>query len=273
MKITAFLIFVFIYLNGIAQLGFNDFEFKGKVKSTNQYHYYYSNDTITSVNTHNNFYSNDGRLLKQIQSHSYKDSLIYAVISNLYYDSLKRFVHSITSDSSSITKVIYPNNRDAAKIITYLSYSKDTLTNKIIVKFNSKNQTTATSKYDYRINKYEQEYYIHKQFKKGKLKEIYTYNTPTDRLIRFNKSYTSESGSKVESNSENYITGDKSSTVSIYDTNKNLISFTIAFNNGIPFTTTYEYSNIDKNGNWLTKKSYSDGKLHYKIEREIEYWE
>jgi hypothetical protein len=273
MKITALLIFIFLYLSGIAQLGLDDFEFKGKVKSTNQYHYYFNNDTITSVNTHNNFYSVDGLLLKQVYSHSYKDSLEYAVIINFYYDSLKRLAYSIANDSSTITNVNYLNKRDTAKIITYLSYSKGKLTNETIIKFNHKNQKIITTSLDYIINKFEQEYYKYKQFKKGRLREFYTYNALTDRLIRFNRSYTSEDGTKVEGKSENYILGDKSTSISIFDVNKNLISFTMAFKNRTPFTTTYEYSNFDKNGNWLTKKSYSEGKLHYKIEREIEYWQ
>ncbi len=79
-------------------------------------------------------------------------------------------------------------------------------------------------------------------------------------------------GLKIDSESLNYQNFVSLKISNIYDSNKNLLSSTSFWKKGNTYNTKYEYSKIDKNGNWQIKTSSNDGKLHYRVERDIEYW-
>ncbi len=154
MKIIPLLVFTFVNFSTIAQMGLEDVEIKGKLKSVNKYEYYYSNDTVSSVNTYNYFYNADGLLIKELYSHSEKDSLFYSVVFNFFYDSLKRLLYTTSNDSSNITRIQYLNKKDTTKVINFLSYFKGKLTNETILKLNAKSEKLLSISFDYTNNKY-----------------------------------------------------------------------------------------------------------------------
>ncbi len=261
---------------------------------------------VSSCSVNKNITENNVPFIKTVKEASYsakrsglivRDSILLSKLDKISYYNEKGFLvkyQKYETDGSLYENTILIKNENDKLLKRITQDSKGKLKKYLTTKLDDKDNIIEYNTYnnqDELVNIQIKEYdsngnnisFINKSIKSNRtFKTLYKYNTfremiketdyKPDSSIKDIRTYKyDKKGNEIEQHL-NRPDGSFTKFVSEYDQFNNLILHNWFDKNGNQkHQTSFEYV-YDNNGNWLTKKRYSNGELRYVWEREIEYY-